>query len=99
MKKVIVSRQTGKVYRDLQEAADGMGVSVSTVSRQLADGTGNVRFVDRVFLVKVEKEGWLATVMDCRNTGYVVIGSVPERKIRRSEARDVKDVTVEWHAI
>lgn len=99
MKKVIISRQTGKVYRDLPEAAEGMGVSVSTVSRQLADGSGSVRFVDRVFLVRVEKEGWLATVMDCRNTGYVVIGSSPERKIQRRDAREVKDVTAAWHAI
>lgn len=99
MKKVIMARETGMVYRDLQEAAAGLGVSVSSVSRMLAEYSGNVRYVDRVFLVREEEKGWTVAVMDCRNSGYLVIGSSPERKIAKRDAVEVKDITAFWHRI
>lgn len=99
MKKVILARQTGGVYRDLREASESLGVSVSSVSRMLADCSGNVKYVDRVFLVREEGKGWTVAVMDCRNSGYLVIGSSPERKIHRRDAVEVKDITAFWHGI
>jgi hypothetical protein len=95
MKKVIISTKQPGFWVDLESAAGGFRLSVSTVSRKIK--SGEMRYVDRVFAVRRKKEeDWIVAVADSRGGGFVVLGD-GQKRIRRDEVWKIKELTGVWY--
>lgn len=95
MKKVIISTKQPGFWVDLESAAGGFRLSVSTVSRKIK--SGEMRYVDRVFAVRRKKEGdWIVAVAESRGGGFVALGD-GQKKIRKDEVWKIKELTGVWY--
>lgn len=95
MKKVIISTEQPGFWVDLESAAGGFRLSVSTVSRKIKNG--EMRYVDRVFAVRRKKEGdWIVAVAESRGGGFVALGD-GQKKIRKDEVWKIKELTGVWY--
>lgn len=96
-KQVIVRRSSYGLWETLEEAAAGLGVSVSTVSRMLKDVNPDLKYVSRVYAIRLKSSGeWTVAVLDHRERNYVTMGQ-SLRKIRKGEVCEVRDITVAWY--
>lgn len=96
MKKVIVGKWG--VWNTLQECAVATGLSVSTVSRKMRDFTGEFRYLDRVFALKLKSGRYAMAVMDSLGRRYIPLGNdgLGER-IRKVDVEKVYDVTLSFY--
>lgn len=96
-KQVIVRRSAPGVWETLEEAAVGLGVSVSTVSRMLKDVNPDLRYVSRVYAIRIKDSGeWTIAVLDHSDRRYVTMGQSLQ-KIKKGEVCEVRDITVAWY--
>ena len=96
-KQVIVRRSSLGVWETLEEAASALGVSVSTVSRMLRDVNPDIKYVSRVYAIRLKNSGeWTIAVLDHSDRRYVTMGQ-SMRKIRKGEVSEVRDITVAWY--
>ena len=95
-KKVIIIRGQRQAFETLQEAADGSGKSVSTISRAIRDASPDIRQVDRVYMIKVKGTGWRVGVMNSTNSAYIPMYQ-EEARIPARNVEEKKDVTLVWY--
>lgn len=96
MKKVIVGKWG--VWDTLEECALANGLSVSSVSRKMREFTGEFRWVDRVFAVKLKADGWwVLAVEDSRGGKWLRFGENRMEKISKGEVKEVRDVTLSFY--
>lgn len=96
-KQVIVRRSAPGIWETLEEAAEGLGVSVSTVSRMLRDMDPDIKYVSRVYAIRLKDSGeWTVAVLDHRGRNYVTMGQ-SMGKIKKGEISEVRDITVAWY--
>ena len=96
-KQVIVRRSSPGLWETLEEAAAGLGVSVSTVSRMLKDVNPDLKYVSRVYAIRLKNSGeWTVAVLDHRERSYVTMGQSMQ-KIRKGEVCEARDITVAWY--
>lgn len=96
-KQVIVRRSAPGLWETLEEAAAGLGVSASTVSRMLRDVRPDLKWVSRVYAIKMKRSGeWTVAVLDRSGRRYVTMGQ-SMGKIGKKEICEVRDITVAWY--
>lgn len=94
--------QTGlrKVFRTVEEAANGLGISGASISAASIDTRETkgwiIRRVERLYAVhtRVHNEWILATV---NSRGVMSEFGNPARRITGREVDEVRDVTVGWY--
>lgn len=96
-KQVIVRRSALGLWETLEEAAAALEVSVSTLSRSMKDVDADLRYVSRVYAIRLKDSGeWTVAVLDHSDRKYVTMGQ-SMRKIRKGEVSAVRDITVAWY--
>ena len=96
MKKVIVGKWG--VWDTLEQCAAANGLSASTVSRKMRDFTGEFRYLDRVFAVRLKAGGYELAVMDSVGRMFIPLGyDGLKAKIRQGEVSEVRDVTLNFY--
>ena len=96
-KQVIVRMSRPGLWETLEEAAEALGVSVSTLSRNMRDLEPDLKYVSRVYAIKMKDSGeWIVAVLDHSGRKYVTMGQ-SLKKIAKSEICGVKDITVAWY--
>ena len=96
-KRVIIMRGQNQVFETIQDAASGAQKSVSTISRALRDGHPDMRWVDRVYMIKVDGIGWRLGVLNATNTAYFPMCQEENWKIPAKKVKEVKDATLVWY--
>lgn len=95
-KQVIVCKDRPGVWRTLEEAAKGLGVSVSTISRAIREARPDYRYVSRVFAIKLRGGPWKIAVADSSNRRYITVEQ-DLLKIPKKDVEKVKDITAVWY--
>lgn len=96
-KQVIVRKSQPGVWRTLEEAAEELQVSVSTLSRRLRDVDPDLRYAARVYAIRLKSDGeWRVAVMDATGRSYVLLGQ-SLNKVAKKDVSQVKDITVAWY--
>lgn len=96
-KRVIIIKGQNQVFETIQDAAIGTKKSASTISRSLRNGSPDMRWVDRVYMIKVDGIGWRVGVLNATNTAYFPMCQEEYWKISVKKVKDVKDVTLVWY--
>ena len=95
MKKVIVGKWG--VWNTLEECSAATGLSVATISRKMKDLTGEFRYLDRVFALKLKAGGYALAVMDSLGK-YIPLGHDGlGGRIRKADVARVYDVTLSFY--
>lgn len=96
-KQVIVRMSAPGVWDTLEEAANALGVSTSTVSRRLREADPDLRYASRVYAVRDKKtKEWFVAVREGRGRKFITMGQ-SLRKIQKSEIDGMKDITSAWY--
>lgn len=96
-KQVIVRMSAPGVWDTLEEAANDLGVSTSTVSRRLREADPDLRYASRVYAVRDKKtKEWFVAVREGRGRKFITMGQ-SLRKIQKSEIDGMKDITLAWY--
>lgn len=96
-KQAIVRMSAPGVWDTLEEAANALGVSTSTVSRRLREADPDLRYASRVYAVRDKKtKEWFVAVREGRGRKFITMGQ-SLRKIQKSEIDGMKDITLAWY--
>lgn len=89
-----------QMFRTIEEAAEGLGISGASVSAASIDERNakgwEIRRVERIFAVHAHAHNeWLLAVVNSK--GVLTEFGNPGRRISRKEVDEIRDVTVGWY--
>ncbi|MBO7510004.1 MAG: hypothetical protein J6T35_02370 [Bacteroidales bacterium] len=99
-KRVLVDTVGRRVFRDLEEAAEALGVTAVAVSKAVKDQRecqgARLRWAERVYAVKTFGGNWYVVGMSGDNRRYVRLDELGGY-VKKSDVAIVKELTVAWY--
>lgn len=99
-KRVLVDTVGNRVFRDLDEAADALGVTSVAVSKAVKEQRecrgAKLRWAERVYAVKTFGGSWHVVGMSGDNRKYVKLDELGGY-VKKSDVALVKELTLAWY--
>lgn len=94
-KRVIIQRGPSRVYGDLEEAAQKMGISTTAVSRKLSQGE-ELFWRERTYAIKTKDGRWHIAHRITGNKGWKLIDDCGG-KVENGEVVASRDISEGWY--
>ena len=99
-KRILLSMRDFRMFSGLDEASEALGVTPVAVSKAVKECRecqgALLRWVERMYAVKVKGGGWVVAGLSGDNRRYVAPGDMPVI-IKRSDVEKVKEITPCWY--